>query len=90
VGYAFLPAYWGQGLAHEAAEATLRHGARKFGLARVLGVVSEGNGGSIRVLEKLGMSFERMITMREGEPPARLYGRALCDNSGSKAAISGE
>src|SRR6187549_4031216 len=34
VGYAFLPAYWGQGLAQEAAEATLRHGARKFGLAR--------------------------------------------------------
>ena len=77
VGYAFLPVYWGQGLALEAAEATLRHGARKFGLARVLGVVSEGNTGSIRVLEKLGMSFERMITMREGEPPARLYGRAL-------------
>jgi [ribosomal protein S5]-alanine N-acetyltransferase len=77
VGYAFLPQFWGQGFAHEAAAATLRHGAKKFGLTRVVGVVSEGNTGSIRVLEKLGMSFERMFSMREGEPLARLYGRAL-------------
>jgi [ribosomal protein S5]-alanine N-acetyltransferase len=77
VGYAYLPPYWGQGYAYEAAAATLRHAAQKTGLTRVLGVVSEGNAGSIRVLEKLGMTFERMITMREGEAPARLYSRAL-------------
>jgi RimJ/RimL family protein N-acetyltransferase len=77
VGYAYLPEFWGQGYAYEAAAATLGHGARKFGLARVIGVVSEGNSGSIRVLEKLGMSFERMISMHEGEPPVRLYGRTL-------------
>jgi RimJ/RimL family protein N-acetyltransferase len=74
VGYAFLPPFWGQGFAHEAAAATLHHCTRKFGLSRVLGVVSEGNAGSIRVLEKLGMTFDRMISMREGEPLARLYG----------------
>ena len=77
VGYAFLPQFWGQGLAYEAAAATLRHGAQKFGLTRVVGVVSEGNASSIRVLEKLGMSFERMFSMREDEPPVRLYGRNL-------------
>jgi ribosomal-protein-alanine N-acetyltransferase len=77
VGYAFFPEFWGQGYAHEAAAATLRHGAQKFGLTRVVGVVSEGNAGSIRVLEKLGMSFERMFSMREGEPEARIYGRSL-------------
>jgi ribosomal-protein-alanine N-acetyltransferase len=77
VGYAFLPQFWGQGLAFEAAAATLRHGARKFGLTRVVAVVSEGNAASIRVLEKLGMSFERMFAMREDEPPVRLYGVGL-------------
>jgi RimJ/RimL family protein N-acetyltransferase len=77
VGFAFLPAYWGQGFAYEAADATLRHGARKFGLERVIGVVSEGNEGSIRVLEKLGMSFERMYPMYAGEPQVRLYGRSI-------------
>ena len=79
VGYAFLPAFWGQGFALEATAATLRHGARKFGLTRVLGVVSEGNAGSIRVLEKLGMNFERMFSLHDAEPAARLYGRDLRD-----------
>ena len=43
----------------------------------MIGVVSEGNTGSIRVLEKLGMSFERMYPMHPGEPEVRLYGRTL-------------
>jgi len=79
VGYAFFPKYWGQGFAQEAAEATLRQASRKFGLKRVIGVVSEGNAGSIRVLEKLGMSFERMFSMSEDEPAVRLYGRTLSE-----------
>ena len=77
VGYALLPEYWGRGFAFEAVEATLRHGARKFGLERVIGVVSEGNTASIRVLEKVGMRFEGMVSMHAGEPPVRLYGRSL-------------
>lgn len=77
VGYAFLPEYWGVGYAFEAAHAVVRHGAGKFSLERVIGVVSEGNTSSIRVLEKLGMSFERMVAMRADEPPVRLYGRTL-------------
>jgi RimJ/RimL family protein N-acetyltransferase len=77
VGYAFLPQYWGLGYAFEAADATLKQAAKKFGLRRVIGVVSSGNVGSIRVLEKLGMSFERMVSMRPDEPDIRLYGRDL-------------
>jgi RimJ/RimL family protein N-acetyltransferase len=77
VGYAFLPEFWGQGYAFEAADATLHHAAATFGLRRVIGVVSEGNDGSIRVLEKLGMRFERMVSMRPDEPDVRLYGRSL-------------
>ena len=77
VGYAYLPEFWGQGYAVEAAAATLVHGARKFGLTRIIGVVSEGNSGSIRVLEKIGMRFERMYPMHPGEPEVRLYGRTL-------------
>jgi len=77
VGYAFLPEHWGQGFAFEAANATVEHGARKFGLTRIIGVVSDHNAASIRVLEKLGMRFERMYPMHPGEPEVRLYGRTL-------------
>ncbi|MBC8028105.1 MAG: GNAT family N-acetyltransferase [Steroidobacteraceae bacterium] len=77
IGYAYLPAHWGKGYALEAAEATLRQGAERFGLRRVIAVVSPGNVGSIRVLEKIGMQFERMHSMSPDEPDVRLYGRAL-------------
>ncbi len=77
IGYAFLPEFWNLGYAFEAAQATLRHGAGKFGLKRVIAVVSPGNSGSIRVLEKSGLNFERMFAMRPGEPEVRLYGRTL-------------
>ena len=77
IGYAFLPEYWGFGFASEAAEATMRHGAGKFGLKRVIAVVSPGNDASIRLLEKLGMRHERMFAMRPDEPEVRLYGRTL-------------
>lgn len=74
IGYAYFPAHWGQGYAFEAADATMQHAARKFGLKRVIGVVSDHNAGSIRVLEKVGMTFERMHSMRADEPDVRLYG----------------
>lgn len=77
LGYAYLPDYWGQGYAFEAAEATLQHAAVKFDLARVIAVVSQGNSGSIRVLEKLGMRFEGMFRMHAEEPEVRLYGIEL-------------
>jgi len=77
IGYAFLPEYWGAGFAFEAAEATVRHGAGKFGLKRLIAVVSEHNAASIRVLEKLGFRYERMFAMRPDEPEVRLYGRTL-------------
>ena len=77
IGYAFFPEYWGQGYALEAAEATMRHGARKYGLKRIIAVVSQGNGPSIRVLEKLGMTHEGMFAMRPDEPEVRLYGRTF-------------
>lgn len=73
VGYAYLPEYWGQGLAYEAGAAVLRHAREKFALRRVIGVVSEGNLASIRVLEKLGLRFERHYPMYPDEPEVRLY-----------------
>ncbi len=90
IGYAYLPAFWGQGYAFEAADAVLGHALRKFGLKRVIGVVSEGNAASIRVLEKLGMRFERMVSMHAGEPDVRLYSRGLMpDGRGLEARAPG-
>jgi ribosomal-protein-alanine N-acetyltransferase len=77
VGYALLPEFWGQGYAFEAAAATVEQAWRRFGLSRLIGVVSEGNTASIRLLEKLGMRPEGMVSMKAGEPEVRLFGMAL-------------
>jgi RimJ/RimL family protein N-acetyltransferase/Mrp family chromosome partitioning ATPase len=68
VGYAFLPEFRGKGYALEAASAVLDHGHRVFGLKRILAIVSPDNAGSIRVLEKAGMKFERALELRPGDP----------------------
>jgi [ribosomal protein S5]-alanine N-acetyltransferase len=62
LGYAFLPGAWGRGYATEAGRAVLDHARHVLGLARILAIVSPGNGASIRVLEKLG--FRRDGSLR--------------------------
>jgi len=67
VGYAFLPEFRGKGYAFEAASAVLGYGHRVFGMKRILAIVSPDNAGSIRVLEKAGMTFERELEIRPGD-----------------------
>jgi ribosomal-protein-alanine N-acetyltransferase len=56
IGYRLLPAYWGQGLATEACRAVLDYGSTRLGLERIIGLVDPENVGSVRVLEKLGLT----------------------------------
>src|SRR5579863_318798 len=60
---------WGQGLATEAAREALRDAFQRVGLERVVAVAQPANRASIRVMEKLGMSFERN-TAHKGIPVA--------------------
>jgi ribosomal-protein-alanine N-acetyltransferase len=58
LGYAFTPAFWGQGYALEACRATLAWGRELRGFDRILAIVSPANAASIAVLRKLGMVEE--------------------------------
>lgn len=73
VGFAFLPAFGGCGFAYESAKAVLDDATAFRGFGRILAIVSPDNDRSIRLLEKLGFRFERMIRMKESEPEIRLY-----------------
>jgi ribosomal-protein-alanine N-acetyltransferase len=77
IGFALLPEYCGIGLAAEAAMAVLDHARDELCLERLTGIVSPANKPSIRLLEKLGLSFSRMITMPGDEHEVCLYSRAL-------------
>ena len=59
VGYLFAKDRWGKGYATEAARAALDFGFTELGLARIVAITEPENIASQRVLEKLGMRFER-------------------------------
>jgi RimJ/RimL family protein N-acetyltransferase len=72
IGFAFLPPYRSQGYAFESAAAVMDYGRKVLGLKRIVAITNEENAASIRVLEKIGMAFDRMIRLSEGEPEIRL------------------
>ncbi len=73
IGFAFLPKFWAKGYAFEAAAAVISNGRDALGLNRILAITNPDNTGSIRVLEKIGLHFERMIQISENEPELKLF-----------------
>jgi len=61
LGFAFLPAARGQGHAREAAAAVLAFGLGTLGLQRVVAITDLDNTASARVLEAVGLHFERLL-----------------------------
>lgn len=73
IGFAFSPAFWGQGYAREAAQATLDHAHGVFGLKRILAIVSPANARSIQLLEGLGLCAESRIRLTADADEVILY-----------------
>ena len=57
--FGILPRWWGQGIADEAARAVLAHGFATLGFAAVWAATDPPNLASQRLLDRLGMVFER-------------------------------
>jgi RimJ/RimL family protein N-acetyltransferase len=73
VGFAFLPEHWGRGFAFEAAEAVIRYGYSTLKIKKIVALTSPGNLASIRVLQRLGMAYERTVKMSESDPGTTIY-----------------
>jgi [ribosomal protein S5]-alanine N-acetyltransferase len=58
IGYTLDKAYWGKGYGTETAQALLTFGFTRLALHRISGRCDPSNIGSIRVLEKVGMTLE--------------------------------
>ncbi len=58
MGYVLNPRFRGQGIAPEALRAVMNFGFENLGLHRAEAKFIEGNTASLRVMEKVGMSFE--------------------------------
>jgi len=63
IGFAFLPDFWNKGYAFEAAAAVMKDARERLKLERILAITNQDNETSIKLLQKLGLQFERLIKM---------------------------
>jgi ribosomal-protein-alanine N-acetyltransferase len=73
IGYAFLPRYWGRGYAVEACAAVRDHALRTLAMPQLLAIVSPDNQASIKVLERIGLSFREMVRLGADAEQLKLF-----------------
>lgn len=77
LGFALLPTYTGKGFATEASKAIVAYARDHLGLSELAGITKLDNKASISVLEKVGMSFQRMIQLPQDSAEFALFSMAL-------------
>lgn len=73
IGFALLPEFEGNGYAHEASSTLLDFIKNQGILNRVEGITIPSNKASQRLLEKLGLSYEKMVTIPDDPVELMLY-----------------
>ncbi len=73
LGYRFLAEYWGLGIATEASRAILNYGFDALKLKKIVAIAMKENKASIRVMEKVGMQFEKFAPYEPGTEDAIWY-----------------
>lgn len=74
VAYLIANDLWGQGLGTETAQEALDYSFETLQLSHLISLVEEGNLASIRLAQKIGMSFER--AGQDDKVPFLLYARS--------------
>jgi RimJ/RimL family protein N-acetyltransferase len=77
IGYALLPRFWSRGYAVEAARAAKAYAKDVIGLKRIVAIVDPANEDSIRVLEKIGLRYEKMVRLSVDDIDLKLFGAEL-------------
>lgn len=73
IGFAFLPTFWKKGFAFEAATAVLHDARGTLGLKRILAITSPDNEASIKLLQRLGLRFERIMKLSAEREQVKLF-----------------
>ena len=81
IGWRLARDAWGQGLATEGARAALRFGLSELELARIVSIHQVENRESGRIMEKLGMRFERKTVDPTCGRPVHVYQITRSDGS---------
>ena len=73
IGYRLVRPYWGRGYATEAARAVRDYAFNILRLPRLIAMIDPQNVASIRVVEKLGMHYEKDVMFEGYTHPDRVY-----------------
>ena len=73
IGYAFLPKFWARGYAVESTRAVKEYAKNVIGLKRIVAITDPLNEDSIRVLEKIGLQFKKMVRLSEDDIDLKLF-----------------
>jgi RimJ/RimL family protein N-acetyltransferase len=76
IGFAFLPEFWNKGYAFESASAVMNYGKDVLKLTRIVAITNKDNDSSARLLEKLGLRFDRLIKLSNDQGETRLFSPA--------------
>lgn len=77
IGFAFLPDFWGQGFAYEAATAVMNQAEDTLKLKRIVAITSLDNDASIKLLQRIGLVFEDIIRLSNDSEQVKLFGKNL-------------
>lgn len=73
IGFAMLPEFEGKGYAFEAANKLMLLAKDEFQLSKISGITLESNKASRKLLEKLGLTFSKMIQIPNDPEELMLY-----------------
>jgi RimJ/RimL family protein N-acetyltransferase len=77
IGFAFLPEYTGKGYAYEVAAATLSHAKNVLNQKVILAITVSENKSSIKLLEKIKMTFCKTIRLPNQNSELLLYSNEI-------------
>jgi [ribosomal protein S5]-alanine N-acetyltransferase len=73
IGFAFLPQYEGNGYGYECASKIMEVGVKDFGIKKISAITIEENIASRKLIEKLGLTFQKMVNLPGDNVELMLY-----------------
>jgi len=73
IGFAFVPEAWHKGYAFESASAVFSYGKDVLKLPRIVAITNIDNEASGRLLEKLGLRYERIVDLNGNGDVTKLF-----------------
>jgi len=73
IGFAFLKRFWNEGYAFESAAAVMKYAREQLAIKRVLAITTPNNVASGKLLNKIGLRFDRVIKLTIDSPEVKLF-----------------